>query len=164
MGLLQGGCSCGAVRYRLTCAPLFVHCCHCDNCQRHTGTAFVINLLIETERVELLRGELTQIEMPRNDGSPNAIFRCSQCLVAVWSQYCRPQFRFVRAGTLDDPAAVWPDVHIYTAYKLPWVALPPSVPQFLEYYDPDALWPAASIARRQAALARSPAQRTEGSP
>ena len=114
--------------------------------------------------MELLRGEVTEIEMPLNDGSPNTIFRCSKCLVAVWSQYVRPQFRFVRAGTLDDPAAVSPDVHIYTSYKLPWVALPASVPQFPQYYDPDALWPADSIARRQAALAPSPAQRTEGSP
>ena len=43
----EGGCACGAVRYRLTSDPLFTHCCHCLNCQRQTGSAFVINLLIE---------------------------------------------------------------------------------------------------------------------
>ena len=58
MGALrEGGCSCKAVRYRLTSDPLFAHCCHCLNCQRQTGSAFVINLLIETDRVELLPGE-----------------------------------------------------------------------------------------------------------
>ena len=99
---LEGRCSCGAVRYRLGDAPLFVHCCHCLNCQRHTGSAFVINILIETARVELLQGELSVIDMPRNGGSPNKIFRCAKCLVAVWSEYTRPELRFVRAGTLGE--------------------------------------------------------------
>src|SRR5260370_26076799 len=53
--VLEGGCACGEVRYRLTSEPLFTHCCHCLNCQRQTGNAFVINLLIEADRVELLR-------------------------------------------------------------------------------------------------------------
>lgn len=153
MGNLDGGCSCGAVRYRLASAPLFVHCCHCRNCQKHTGTAFVINALIETARVEKLQGDLTEVEMPRDGGSPNRIFRCARCLVAVWSEYSRPQLRFVRAGTLDDPRAVEPDVHIYTRSKLPWVALPESVPRFEAYYDTKALWPAASLERLRAALA-----------
>ena len=148
---LEGGCSCGAVRYRLLSAPMFVHCCHCRNCQKHTGTAFVINLLIETSRVELLRGELVETEMPLNGGSPNKIFRCSKCLIAVWSEYGRPQFRFVRAGTLDDPAAVSPDVHIFTRSKLPWVTLPASVPQFEEFYDPKTLWPMETLERSRAA-------------
>jgi hypothetical protein len=142
------------VRYRLTAAPMFVHCCHCDDCQKHTGTAFVINMLIETSRVELVSGDLTVVDMPANDeGSSSRIFRCAKCLVAVWSQYSSPRFRFVRAGTLDDPSAVTPHVHIYTAFKLPWVALPPSVPQFEAYYDPERLWPAESLERRRAALA-----------
>ena len=47
----EGGCACGAVRYRLTSDPLFTHCCHCLNCQRQTESAFVINLLIEADRL-----------------------------------------------------------------------------------------------------------------
>lgn len=152
MSALEGGCACGAVRYRLASAPMFVHCCHCRNCQKHTGTAFVVNLLIETDRVELLGGDLVATEMPLNGGSPNKIHRCAKCLVAVWSEYSRPELRFVRAGTLDDPAAVAPDVHIYTRSKLPWVVLPESVPQFEVYYDSKGLWPAESLARRKAAL------------
>ncbi len=53
---LEGGCACGAVRYRLTTAPMFVHCCHCLDCQRQTGSAFVLNALIETDRIEVLSG------------------------------------------------------------------------------------------------------------
>jgi len=153
MDVREGGCSCGAVRYRLASDPLFVHCCHCLNCQRHTGSAFVVNVLIETARVELVSGDLAVIDMPLDGGSPNKIFRCSKCLVAVWSEYSRPQLRFVRAGTLDDPATISPDVHIYTRSKLPWVTLPASVPQFAAFYDPKALWPAASLERSKAALA-----------
>lgn len=147
----EGGCSCGEVRYRLTSEPMFVHCCHCLNCQRHTGTAFVINLLIEADRVELLKGAPLPITMPENGGSPNQIFRCPQCQVAVWSEYGgRSQVRFVRAGTLDDSSAVSPNVHIFTRSKLPWVELPESVPSFATYYDSKTLWPAESLARRKA--------------
>ena len=54
---------------------------------------------------------------------------------------------FVRAGTLDDPVGVSPDVHIFTRSKLPWVVLPEGVPSFEVYYDMDALWPAESLGR-----------------
>jgi len=150
---LEGGCACGEVRYRLASSPLFVHCCHCLNCQKHTGSAFVINLLIEASRVTLMGGAPQPVVMPENGGTPNRIFRCPKCLVAVWSEYGgRSEFSFVRGGTLDHPSAVSPDVHIYTRSKLPWVALPPSVPAFEAYYDAKTLWPAASLERRKAAL------------
>src|SRR6266487_1162509 len=60
----EGGCACGEVRYRLTSDPLFTHCCHCLNCQRQTGSAFVINLLIEADRVELLAGVPQPVDVP----------------------------------------------------------------------------------------------------
>jgi hypothetical protein len=151
---LEGGCSCGEVRYRLTARPMFVHCCHCLNCQKHTGSAFVINMLIEATRVETLKGAPEPVTMPLNGGSPNRIFRCPTCRVAVWSEYGnRTAILFVRGGTLDNPAATAPDVHIYTRSKLPWVRLPEGVPAFEVYYDAKALWPAESQARRKAALA-----------
>jgi hypothetical protein len=62
--------------------------------------------------------------------------------------------RFVRAGTLDDPSWVVPDVHIYTRSKLTWVTLPEAVPSFDAYYDSKALWPAASLERLRAVMAR----------
>ncbi|HWQ01888.1 MAG TPA: GFA family protein [Gaiellaceae bacterium] len=151
-GAREGGCSCGEVRYRLASDPLFVHCCHCLNCQRQTGSAFVINLLIETDRVELLAGEPVPVDVPRDDGSAQRIFRCPTCRVAVFSQYGRPEFRFVRAGTLDDPSGVEPDVHIYTRSKVGWVTIPDSVPAFEEYYKTRELWPAASLERLDAII------------
>jgi hypothetical protein len=146
----EGGCSCGAVRYRLTSDALFTHCCHCLNCQRQTGSAFVINLLIEADRVELLAGAPQPVDVPRDDGSTQRIFRCPTCQVAVYSEYGRPEVLFVRGGTLDEPGTVRPDVHIFTKSKLSWVTIPDSVPAFEVYYDRKALWPAASLERLDA--------------
>jgi hypothetical protein len=150
---LEGGCACGAVRYRLTSEPLFTNCCHCLNCQRQTGSAFVINVLIETDRVELLAGVPQAVDVPRDDGSTQLIFRCPTCQVAVFSQYTRPEVRYVRAGTLDQPSSVAPDAHIFTRSKLSWITLPDSAPAFEVYYDMEALWPAASRERIKAILA-----------
>jgi hypothetical protein len=113
----------------------------------------VINLLIEADRVELLGDAPKPIDVPRDDGSAQRIFRCPACHVAVFSEYGRPEVRFVRGGTLDDPSSVAPDVHIYTRSKLRWITLPDSVPAFEAYYDVRALWPAASLERLDAILA-----------
>jgi len=126
---------------------MFVHCCHCLNCQRQTGSAFVINVLIETDRVTLLAGEPQEVDVPRDDGSNQRIYRCPDCQVAVFSHYGWPELRFVRAGTLDAPSSIEPDVHIFTRSKLPWVTLPEGVPAFDVYYDSRQLWPAESLHR-----------------
>jgi hypothetical protein len=152
-GDLEGGCACGAVRYRLGSAPMFVHCCHCRDCQRQTGSSFVINALIETDRITLLAGDPEPVTVPTDSGRPHAIYRCPACRIALWSDYGgRPALRFVRVGTLDEPAALAPDVHIFTRSKLPWVQLPEGVPAFEVYYDTQKLWPAASLERRRAIL------------
>ncbi len=149
--LLEGGCACNAVRYRLRAPPMFVHCCHCRDCQRQTGSAFVLNALIEADRFTLLSGETAPSAMPTDSGRPHHVHRCTACGTALWSEYGgRSSLRFARVGTLDDPAALTPDVHIYVRSKLPWVALPDGVPAFEAYYDSRALWPAASLERRRA--------------
>jgi hypothetical protein len=144
---VEGGCACGQVRYRLTSEPMFVHCCHCLNCQRQTGSAFVINLLIETDRVELLAGEPERVDVPRDVGPAQQVLRCPDCRVAVYSHYGRTEIAFVRSGTLDDPTRIEPDVHIFTRSKVGWLRLPDSVPAFEVYYDSKQLWPAASLQR-----------------
>jgi hypothetical protein len=150
---LEGGCSCGEIRYRLTASPLITHCCHCLDCQRQTGSAFVINILIEADRVEVRGGTPRRVDVPRDDGSAQAIFRCPTCQVAIFSLYSRPDVSFVRAGTLDDPSRVTPDVHIFTRSKREWVTLPGSVPAFDVYYDPKVVWTPQSL-ERIAALER----------
>jgi hypothetical protein len=103
--------------------------------------------------VVLLAGDPQPVDVPRDDGSKQRIYRCPTCHVAVFSEYGRPEVRFVRGGTLDEPSGVAPDVHIFTRSKLDWVELPDSVPAFEVYYDTRALWPAASLERLDAVLA-----------
>ena len=151
--MLQGGCACGAVRYRLNSAPMFVNCCHCRDCQRQTGSAFVINALIETERIVLLAGAPEPAPVPTDSGRPHDIHRCPACRTALWSDYGgRAGLRFLRVGTLDNPAALPPRAHIFTRSKLPWIGLPDNVPAFDVYYDMKSLWPKESIERRRAIL------------
>ena len=148
-----GSCSCGEVRYRLLSGPMFVHCCHCTLCQRQTGSAFAINALIETARIELTGGSPAPISMPTESGRPHDIYRCPRCQVAVWSDYGhRPALRFVRVATLEHPRALVPDVHIFVRSKLPWVRLPNDARTFEAYYDMEREWPAESLARRRVAL------------
>ncbi len=152
---LSGRCACGAVLYRLRSAPMSVHCCHCLDCQRQTGSGFVLNALIETDRIEILRGAeaIGVTAVPTDSDRPHEVHRCGDCQTALWSDYGRRDvLRFVRVGTLDVPSALAPDVHIYTRSKLPWLRLSDGIPAFEEYYDMKALWPAESLARRRAIL------------
>lgn len=153
---MDGGCACGTLRYRLNGTPLIVHACHCTSCQRETGSAFAINIWIETARVELLAGQPVGVSVPSASGRGQVIHRCSQCQVAVWSEYgAGPAFRFVRAGTLDTPSAVRPDVHVFTSTKLPWLALGDDIPVFADYYRRSEVW-------RPEALERFAAAREQG--
>ncbi|HMA15703.1 MAG TPA: GFA family protein [Kiloniellaceae bacterium] len=151
---IEGGCDCREVRYRMTTAPLFVHCCHCRWCQRETGSAFVLNALIEADRVVLSHGEPDVVLTPSASGKGQKIARCPLCRIALWSHYAGAgdRFRFVRVGTLDDPDRLPPDIHIFTASKQPWVVLPQRALVFEEYYDRETCWPADSLARRKVHL------------
>jgi len=153
----DGGCTCRAVRYRMTSRPLFVHCCHCRWCQRETGTAFALNALIEADRVVLLSGEVDVVDTPSASGKGQRIARCGRCRVALWSNYsgAGDAARFVRVGTLDEPDRLPPDVHIYTSSKQPWVVLPGGTPAVAEYYKASELWPKESLQRRAALVART---------
>ena len=147
MGERTGGCACGAVRYRLQSEPLIVHCCHCLSCQRQTGGAFALNLIIEADRVELLAGEPVAVDAPRDDGDMQRIYRCPTCQVAVYSVYTHPDVFFIRGGTLDEPRTLVPDVHIYVRSKVDWVTIPEGTPAFDALYDIDEVWPESSLAR-----------------
>jgi hypothetical protein len=153
MADFEGGCACGAVRYRLKSKPMFVQCCHCKDCQRQTGGPFAVNGLIEADRIELLSGEPKPISMRTDSGRPHLIYRCPDCATALWSDYGdRKVMSFLRVTTLDDAAEVPPNLHIFTKSKLPWVRLPPDAKAFEVYYDMRVEWPADSLARREALL------------
>lgn len=145
--ILEGGCSCGKLRYRLNAEPLIVHACHCRQCQRVTGSAFVLNALIEKSKVDHLSGSIANFHFP--DTYHTAYF-CPECATYVWSQYKSGRFDdcwFVRVGSLDDPDRTPPDVHIFLESKQPWVAIPEGEPQFQAFYKIKDVWDKHSIER-----------------
>ncbi|MEQ9638963.1 MAG: GFA family protein [Alphaproteobacteria bacterium] len=148
----EGGCDCRQVRYRMTAAPMFVHCCHCRWCQRETGASFALNAMVETSNVELLAGKPDLVDTPSDSGKGQKIARCPTCHVALWSHYsgAGEKIAFVRVGSLDEPDRCPPDIHIFTATKQPWVILPDGVPVFEGYYDRQKVWPAGKLARLRA--------------
>ncbi len=152
----EGGCACGAVRYRMNDKPMYVHCCHCTDCQRHSGSAFALNALIESGRLDLLQGEVEAIVVPTPSGKGQTIKRCPTCKTALWSHYgaAGPVLSLVRVGTVDQPHGIEPDMHIFTRSKQPWVNLPDDVPTVEVFYDAEELWPEESLARRNALFAR----------
>ena len=142
---LKGRCACGSVRYKLTADPLIVHACHCRDCQRVTGSAFVINLWIEKHFVEADHTLLKSFRLEGGSGQAHDLYFCGACGTYLWSDYGAPgKSYFVRAGTLDNPDAVTPDVHIYTRSKLPWVILPKDARAFPAFYSIKEVWPQAS--------------------
>lgn len=154
--VFDGGCACGETRYRMLRAPIYVHCCHCRWCQRETGASFALNGFLEASELTLLKGDVEVIDTPSNSGRGQRISRCPNCRVAVWSNYsaAKDAIHFIRIGTLDDPDAFPPDMHIFTSSKQPWVNLEGGVPAVPEYYERGKYWSAESIERYQNALNR----------
>jgi hypothetical protein len=146
---LEGGCACRNIRYKLTASPLIVHACHCRDCQRITGSAFVINIWIEKKFVET--GPMTpkSFRLAGGSGQKHDVLFCENCGTYVWSYYhgAPGDALFVRAGTLDEPEAVRPDVHIFTRSKLPWLKLPEDARVFEAFYPIDKVWSAESKER-----------------
>lgn len=158
--VIEGGCGCGHVRYRVQGLPMIVHCCHCTWCQRESGSAFAVNALIETTRVSLTAGTLDWVDTPTKSGKGQRIARCPDCRIAVWSHYAYGAIGdaviFLRVGSLDDAARMPPDVHVFTSTKCPWVQLPEGVPAFEGYYRASEVWSEASVARRTALYPSKP--------
>ncbi|MBU2511945.1 GFA family protein [bacterium] len=149
---LNGGCTCGNIRYQMTSKPMIVHCCHCRWCQRETGASFALNAVIEADRVITIKGTPEAINTPSFSGKGQKIWRCPVCRIAVWSNYsgAGDSINFVRVGTLDNPDLLPPDINIYTESKQPWISLPSDIPVVSQYYDLKEYWPKESLDRRKA--------------
>lgn len=155
---LEGGCACGTIRYKLTANPLIIHACHCRDCQRLTGSAFVINLWIEKKFVEAGSAVPKSFRLSGGSGKDHDVFFCGTCGTYLWSRYhgAPGDFVFVRAGTLDNPETVRPDVHIFTRSKLQWLNLPQGVPAFESFYKIDQVWSAESKERLRRSRSEQP--------
>lgn len=152
-GTQQGGCLCGDTRFEVQGSPMIVHACHCTRCQRRCGSAFAVNLWIEKSHVEVLSGTPEKHgELVSDKGLKSESWSCAKCGFGLWTVYHAAGIGslFVRAGTLDDPSAFPPDVHIFTSSKQPWVQIPDDVPSFENYYDFREVWSVESMQRFKA--------------
>jgi hypothetical protein len=147
---LAGGCTCGSLRYKITTDPIFVHACHCTDCQRTSGSAFLVNVSIHRDDL-IFEGEVLKVTFPTCSGAGQEVYYCSMCATYICSNYLFTNIPClcVRAGTLDDTKTVEPKVHIFTRSKLPWLSLGGDTPCFQEGYDPSELWPKQGLARFQ---------------
>jgi hypothetical protein len=140
----EGGCACGAVRYRVTSRPMIVHACHCRLCQRQTGSSNAVNALIEADRVIVQSGDIEEALYDTPSGRGQRIARCASCRVALWSNYLinnhGRHIRFLRVGTLDDAGLMPPDVHIHTATKLPWYVIEGGAFAVEVFYQQKVTW------------------------
>lgn len=153
----EGGCGCGATRYRVRGDPIFVNNCHCTQCQHQTGGTSVVNAFFESERVDLLAGDLAENTVLAGSGRPHVIVRCAGCGTALWSHYPRlgRLGLGLRVGTLDDCGAFRPDAVIYTGEAMPWVAHPDGIPIFAQSYDFREVLPADRVDRMFALMRKA---------
>ena len=149
---IDGRCTCGLVRFRLTRAPTFVMACHCTWCQCETGSAFATLALIEMSELVLLDGTVDVVDVGSPSGAGQWVRRCPVCRVALWSHYGGPGsgLAFVRLGTLEDPGAFPPQVHCHASTRQDWLVLDGRVPVEPEGFDDAKYYPAESLARVKA--------------
>ena len=128
---VEGGCQCGAVRYRLQAPPLAVYACHCKDCQRFSGTTHTLSMVVPAGDVALTRGELRAFDKPADSGRTVRMMGCAQCGTKIWNlPLATPEYIIVKPGTLDDIGWVEPVGNIWTASKAAWVAIDDAVPNF----------------------------------
>jgi hypothetical protein len=127
----EGGCLCGAVRYRVTSAPVRASVCHCRKCQARTGSAFGIGTYFREADVEL-RGELTAYEY-RSDESQRWLRTqfCPKCGTTVtWTAEAFPGLRAIAGGSFDNPDWLKLERHVWTRSRQKWVVFPPDAEMF----------------------------------
>ncbi len=130
MTRIEGGCLCGAVRYRSDSEPLMTAVCHCTHCQKQTGTSFSIIVAVPRDDFSVT-GETRAFQDTGDSGKPVNRHFCPQCGSPIFSDVTALADRlFVKAGTLDDSSSLSPQAHIYCQSAQPWISLGEDVPRF----------------------------------
>jgi len=141
----EGGCACGAVRFRVAGAPVRTGVCHCTFCQRRTGSAFGANVYFKDGDVEFTGGALKSYEH-RSDESGRWLRMefCPHCGSTMsWTLELLPGVRGIAAGTFDDSKWITYERHTWTRSAHPWVVWPSDV----DVYPESALHQPLEIAR-----------------
>ena len=128
---VEGGCQCGAVRYRLKAAPLGIYACHCKDCQRFSGTTHTMSMVVRAEDAALSEGELVGFDKPADSGRTVRMLGCAQCGTKIWNEpLSAPHLLILKPGTLDDMSWARPVGNIWTDRAQSWTYIDPSVPNF----------------------------------
>ncbi len=124
----EGGCQCGAIRYEVVGEPRQVVVCHCRDCQRQSGSAFGMTMVVDEAAFRLTRGELKTFASESDAGRAKLGAFCPQCGTRI---YHKPEWRrgtiSVKPGTLDDASWLRPQIHLWTSRKHGWVTIPEGV-------------------------------------
>ena len=122
----DGGCQCGAVRYRLNAKPQMLYVCHCSDCQKQSASAFGMSLIMAAAQVEILRGaeRLRHWDTPGGDGSIKRCHFCPDCGTRIMHGSDDPNEDVsIKAGSLDDTSNLQPSAHIWLRSAQPWVSI-----------------------------------------
>lgn len=146
--LKTGGCNCGQIRYQVNGEPLFVHVCYCTECQRDSGGAFNMTLLLLETDFQIIDGKPSKKIVTRKSGKQYQSYFCDSCGNPIYGMPVDSRGVMVlRPGSLDDTSQVRPQAHIWVQEKPPWIILPADVPYFDKEYDLKAVWPQESLRR-----------------
>lgn len=120
-----GRCLCGEITYVIEGDPVATAVCHCDHCQRQSGSAFSVNLIVQPAQLEV-SGELRTYEDTGEHGDAVYVRRrfCGSCGSSIVSELVGPGALAVKAGTLDDRSEVQPMLEVWCVDRQPWAVLP----------------------------------------
>jgi len=127
---LTGGCQCGAVRYFIDGGVRRLNVCHCLDCQKQSGSAFGMSLVIAPGCFRLESGTLKEFVTTTASGREKTCAFCPECGVRIYNRTSR--LMSVKAGTLDDTSSLAPDTHYWAKRRQTWLPLPDDVPVFEE--------------------------------
>ena len=133
-GPRTGGCLCGAIRYEAEGEPVFSLQCHCRDCQRASGTAYVAAMRMPAAGFRITKG--TPKHYVSNADSGNAVTRffCGECGSPLYIQVAtRPDIVGIRVGTLDDPSGFRAEADIFVKSAQPWDHMDPATPKYDSY-------------------------------
>lgn len=124
----SGGCQCSSIRYELSGKIHRLNICHCKDCQRQSGSAFGMSLVIPKETFSLTSGELKTFQLLSESGRTKTCAFCPDCGVRIYNQ--TSALTSIKAGTLDDTSWLKPTAHYWTSRKQLWVTCSDEVPSF----------------------------------
>jgi hypothetical protein len=128
--ILEGGCLCGAIRYRLTGPSLFVSQCCCRDCQKATGTGHTTIVGVHNSQLALEGEPKTYTNSGDTGGSVTRHF-CGRCAGRLYTSGDLPgEVIMVQAGSLDDPDSISPQSVIYLKDAVAWDHFDPALPKF----------------------------------